>query len=1004
MTPDTTPPGTYSLDNGYQTMQTRFESNDPPETQPALSTRSADILLEPPLGSEKVAVPPASSPGGKPPLDRDRSIDEEGSPPLQRWFNNLPIRQKQINASLLSQILSIAAVTGVGAALLYTSGRKQLVNQSQSELAVTGIGYMIKVNQMGFGFRGQSDNPAIINAARFADTNQPLPPELRAQVKKILKNEVKARKMEYATLVDRRGRIVVGANAERTGQIFTPRNFIQQVIDDPRQLKVTAVVPLSELQTEKPPLPEGLKPVDALIRYTFTPVRDNQRVIGVLISGDIVNGKTPIVEQAINSFGTGYSGIYYRDLQGNLTLASSLYSRVQGNPSQAGIAIPDRELLKAALENPGKPVTQQMNIEGQNYTVSARTFPNVFQEQSQGPVRISGDTPIAVLVRGTPQIALNSILRDSLGVQLLVALGALALSTALANLLGNAIARPIERLQKTALRFGRGDQNARAEITSTDEIGQLGRSFNQLADNIVENENRRELEARRKQLLADVASAREAALLTDPLNQLLTEVRGELRADRVVIYRFTADGNGYLVAESVADGLPSALSAELVDNCIGESLKKQYSQGRVLVMDNVLEHELHPEHRQLLNSIGVKSSIIVPIVQTEELFGWAIAHHCHTLHAWSEAEKATLQEFARTLAGALPGIALLEQRELEALRSREQNQILQGELFKLLSDVEGAAGGDLTVRAEITAGEIGIVADFFNAIIESLRELVTRVKETATRVNGSVRDSSGAIRLLANEAIDQANQIGETLNSVEQMNRSIQAVAQNAQIAARISRQASENATTGGEAMEKTVDSIVQLRSTIAETAKKVKRLGESSQQISRVIALINQIAMKTNLLAVNASIEAARAGEEGRGFAVVAEEVGELAAQSATATKEIEGIVEAIQRETNEVVQAMEVGTSQVVEGTRLVEQTKTSLQQIVEVSKSIDELLQSISTATVSQTESSRRVAILMETIARISEKTSHTSEQVSRDLEDTVSIAQDLQTSVETFKVEG
>lgn len=986
-------------------MQTRFESDDSPETKPAPDGRSSDLLLESARGSEKVAAPLESSPGEKPSGDREIAIDESGSNSRQRWFNNLPIRQKQINASLLSQILSIAAVTGVGAALIYTNGRRQLVNQSQSELAVTGIGYMIKVNQMGFGFRGQSDNPAIINAARFADTNKPLPAGLRTQVQKILENEVTARKMEYATLVDRRGRIVVGANADRTGQMFIPGNFIREVIDDPRQLKVTAVVPWSELQKEKPPLPKELEPVDALIRYTFTPVRDNvtERVIGVLISGDIVNGKTPIVEQAINSFGTGYSAIYYRDFQGNLTLASSLYSRSQSNPSQEGIPLPDTELLKAALGNQGKPVTRQMNIQGKTYTVSARSFPNVFQEQYKGPTRISGETPIAILVRGTPQVALNSILLESLGVQFLVALGALALAAALANLLGNAIARPIERLQKTALRFGQGDRGARAEITSTDEIGQLGRSFNLLADNIVENENRRELETRRKQLLADVASAREADRLTAPLTQLLAEVREDLRADRVVIYRFTADGNGYIAAESVAAGLPSALSVKPVDNCIGESLKKQYSQGRVVAMDNVLEHDLHPEHRQLLDSIGVKSSLIVPIVQTEELFGWVIAHHCHAPRAWSESEKATLQEFARSLAGALPGIALLEQRELEASRSREQNQILQGELFKLLSDVEGAAGGDLTVRAEITAGEIGIVADFFNAIIESLRELVTRVKETATRVNGSVRDSSGAIRLLANEAIEQANQIGETLNSVEQMNRSIQAVAQNAQIAARISRQASENATTGGEAMEKTVDSIVQLRSTIAETAKKVKRLGESSQQISRVIALINQIAMKTNLLAVNASIEAARAGEEGRGFAVVAEEVGELAAQSSTATKEIESIVEAIQRETNEVVRAMEVGTSQVVEGTRLVEQTKISLQQIVEVSKSIDELLQSISAATESQTESSRRVAILMETIARISEKTSHTSEQVSRDLEDTVSIARDLQTSVETFKVE-
>jgi methyl-accepting chemotaxis protein len=590
-----------------------------------------------------------------------------------------------------------------------------------------------------------------------------------------------------------------------------------------------------------------------------------------------------------------------------------------------------------------------------------------------------------------------------LGLQFLIALLALGLTAILANLLGGAIAEPLERLQAITQSFARGNRNARTVVDSTDEIGTLGYTFNLLADNIVANEELKELEARRKQLLADIAQVKDAAQLVVPLGQLLTAVRASLKADRVVIYRFLADGNGYIAGESVGANLPSAFAASIKDSCIPESLKEEYKQGRVVAWNNILERDIHPEHRQLLQSINVKSLLITPIIQNDELFGLAIAHHCQSTHVWQEEEKEILEQFAATLAQSLAGLALIEQKELEAKQQLEQNQILQEELFKLLSDVEGAASGDLTVRAEISAGQIGIVADFFNAIIESLRELVTRVKDTASQVNGSVQDNEGTIRLLASDAIAQANQINDTLNSVAEMTASIQAVANNAQNAAQISRQASESATIGGEAMDKTVDSIVQLRGTIAETAKKVKRLGESSQQISKVIALINQIALKTNLLAVNASIEAARAGEEGRGFAVVAEEVGELAAQSANATKEIEGIVEAIQRETSDVVKAMEVGTSQVVEGTRLVEQTKTSLGKIVEVSQSVDQLLQSISKATVSQTESSQKVAQLMATIAQISEKTSYTSEQVSHNLQETVAIAQELQTSVETFKVD-
>jgi methyl-accepting chemotaxis protein len=240
------------------------------------------------------------------------------------------------------------------------------------------------------------------------------------------------------------------------------------------------------------------------------------------------------------------------------------------------------------------------------------------------------------------------------------------------------------------------------------------------------------------------------------------------------------------------------------------------------------------------------------------------------------------------------------------------------------------------------------------------------------------------------------------MDSIEAMSQSIQDVATSANQAAGVARQASETAQAGGLAMDNTEKSILILRETVAETAKKVKRLGESSQQISKVISLINQIALQTNLLAINASIEAARAGEEGRGFAVVAEEVGELAARSAAATKEIEQIVENIQLETNEVVGAMEVGTAQVVEGTQLVEKTKKTLEQILEESHQIDQLVGSISTATVSQARTSTTVTNLMKEIAKVAERTSASSNQISSSLQQTVEVAQQLQASVDTFKV--
>ncbi len=344
----------------------------------------------------------------------------------------------------------------------------------------------------------------------------------------------------------------------------------------------------------------------------------------------------------------------------------------------------------------------------------------------------------------------------------------------------------------------------------------------------------------------------------------------------------------------------------------------------------------------------------------------------------------------------------LERQTETAEQQRKQNEQLQADLLKLLTDVEAASDGDLTVRAAVDASEIGIVGDFFNSIIENLRDIVAQVQVAATQVNESVSTNSTSIVVLADEANTQAEQVEQSLQFVEDLTQAAQEVAVSAQQAAEIAKTASETAVTGGSTMDQTVASIDQLRETVAETAKKVKRLGESSQQISKAVSLINQIALQTNLLAINASIEAARAGEEGRGFAVVAEEVGALASQSATATKEIEQIVESIQLETAEVVNAMEVGTTQVVEGTRMVQDTKQSLGQIVAVSQQIADLVQTISGSTASQTTKAQMLSKLVQNVAKVSENTSASSREVAGSLQETVEIAKQLQASVSTFKI--
>jgi twitching motility protein PilJ len=328
---------------------------------------------------------------------------------------------------------------------------------------------------------------------------------------------------------------------------------------------------------------------------------------------------------------------------------------------------------------------------------------------------------------------------------------------------------------------------------------------------------------------------------------------------------------------------------------------------------------------------------------------------------------------------------------------------LQRQVIRLLDDVEGAARGDLTVEAEVTADVLGAVADAFNLTIQNLREIVLQVKNAAKQVNKGSTDSELFARNQSSDALRMAEELAVTLNSVQVMTESIQRVAENAREAEEVARSSSVTALKGGEAVERTVGGILQIRETVSETARKVKRLAEASQEISKIVALISQIASRTNLLALNASIQAARAGEAGRGFAIVADEVRQLADRSAKSLKEIEQIVLQIQSETGSVMTAMEEGIQQVIDVTDKSEQAKRSLEDIIEVSNRIDTLVRSITADTVKQRENSRSVAQVMQAVELTAQETSQESQRVAGSLQNLVSISRELLTSVERFRVE-
>jgi twitching motility protein PilJ len=338
-----------------------------------------------------------------------------------------------------------------------------------------------------------------------------------------------------------------------------------------------------------------------------------------------------------------------------------------------------------------------------------------------------------------------------------------------------------------------------------------------------------------------------------------------------------------------------------------------------------------------------------------------------------------------------------------AEETEQAKEDLQRQVIRLLDDVEGAARGDLTVQATVTADVLGAVADAFNLTIQSLREIVRQVKQAAEQVNKSSTASEEFARNQSSDALRMAEELAVTLNSVQMMTESIERVAENAREAEEVARTSSVTALKGGQAVERTVAGIFQIRETVSETARKVKRLAEASQEISKIVLLISQIAERTNQLALNASIQAAKAGDAGRGFAVVADEVRQLADRSAKSLKEIEQIVLQIQSETGSVMTAMEEGIQEVIDVTNRAEQAKRALEDIIQVSNRIDTLVRSITADTVEQRENSRAVAQVMQSVELTAQETSQESQKVAGSLQNLVSIARNLLSSVERFRID-
>ncbi len=337
-----------------------------------------------------------------------------------------------------------------------------------------------------------------------------------------------------------------------------------------------------------------------------------------------------------------------------------------------------------------------------------------------------------------------------------------------------------------------------------------------------------------------------------------------------------------------------------------------------------------------------------------------------------------------------------------AATQSDQNDRNQQAILRLLDELGSLADGDLTVQATVSEDITGAIADSINYAIEALRDLVATINDTAIMVDSAAKQTEAAASNLSQSSQQQTVEVKATTDALSSIIASIEEVSGNAERSSDVARHSVDVAHKGGEAVRRTIDGMNTIRETIQDTSKRIKRLGESSQEIGNIVELINDIAEQTNILALNASIQASMAGEAGRGFAVVADEVQRLAERCTNATRQIEVLVRTIQSDTNEAVVSMERSTTDVVGGALLAENAGAALDEIEQVSNQIASLVQNISSSSREQANVAQVIDKRTTNLSKISSKTGRDTQTTAQAIHKLSELASQLRQSVEGFQL--
>ena len=397
------------------------------------------------------------------------------------------------------------------------------------------------------------------------------------------------------------------------------------------------------------------------------------------------------------------------------------------------------------------------------------------------------------------------------------------------------------------------------------------------------------------------------------------------------------------------------------------------------------------------NSMLLPSILVLMIIITAAGMGWAFLSLDDPL-----SNPGLLIALVGMIAVILVAWRVIRDAQQRLQDQAEQNIRNQEAILQLLDELADLADGDLSVQASVTENFTGAIADSINFAIDQMRGLVSNINRLSVQVASAASETQSTARNLAEASENQRREITGATEAISDMARSIDRVSTNAVESAGVAERAVEIAAKGSETVNNTIGGMDRIRGQIQETSKRIKRLGESSQEIGDIVSLINDIADQTNILSLNAAIQASMAGDAGRGFAVVADEVQRLAERASAATKQIGALVKTIQTDTNEAVISMEQTTTEVVQGANLAQDAGVALEEIEGTSRDLAQLIHTISDAARQQSSTAGQISDTMAVIQEITSSTTAGTEATARSIGELATMASEMRVSVEGFKL--